>query len=122
MLTFAGGDPDAGDTVTYDVYFGTGATPPLVSANQAGTTYDPGTLSYNTKYYWKITAGDNHAASTTGPVWDFSTAGEWDPWAYDTNPHDGIIQKMEAIHAIQDYFSQKISKMQAIEVVMLYFG
>ena len=48
--------------------------------------------------------------------------GVWDPWAYDENPKDGIIQKMEAIHAIQDYFSGKISKMQAIQVVMLYFG
>ncbi|MBN2186059.1 MAG: hypothetical protein JW732_01245 [Dehalococcoidia bacterium] len=46
---------------------------------------------------------------------------EWDPWVYDEN-EDGIIQKMEAIHAIQDYFSGKISKMQAIQVVMLYFG
>ena len=49
-------------------------------------------------------------------------APEWDPWAYDTNPHDGIIQKMEAIHAIMDYFDGKISKMQAIQVIMLYFG
>ncbi|MBN2187561.1 MAG: hypothetical protein JW732_08990 [Dehalococcoidia bacterium] len=45
----------------------------------------------------------------------------FDPWAYDEN-QDGIIQKMEAIHAIQDYFSGKISKAQAIEVIMLYFG
>jgi len=120
-LGWTGGDPDAGDTVTYDVYFGTGATPPLVSEDQAGITYEPGTLNYNTKYYWKITAGDNHAASTIGPVWDFTTAGQWDPWAYDEN-QDVTIQKMEAIHAIQDYFSQEISKAQAIEVIMLYFG
>ena len=46
---------------------------------------------------------------------------EWDPWAYDGNS-DGVIQKMEAIHAIQDYFSHKVSKAQAIEVIMLYFG
>jgi len=46
---------------------------------------------------------------------------ERDPWVYDEN-EDGIIQKMEAIHAIQDYFSGKISKAQAIEVIMLYFG
>jgi len=44
-----------------------------------------------------------------------------DPWGYDENS-DGIIQKMEAIHAVMDYFSQKITKAQAIEVVMLYFG
>jgi len=45
----------------------------------------------------------------------------WDPWDYDEN-QDSIIQKMEAIHAIQDYFSGKISKMQTIQVIMLYFG
>jgi len=72
-LSWTGGDPNAGDTVTYDVYFGTSATPPLVSNDQPGTTYDPGTLAYNTKYYWKIVATDNHGASTLGPVWDFTT-------------------------------------------------
>jgi hypothetical protein len=73
-LSWTGGDPDAGDTVTYDVYFGTSETPPLVSNSQSGTTYDPGTLAYNTTYYWQIVATDNQGASTTGPLWDF-TAG-----------------------------------------------
>ncbi len=72
-LSWTGGDPDAGDTVTYDVYFGTSTTPPLVSNDQTGTTYDPGTMSYSTHYYWKIVASDNHGASTTGPLWDFTT-------------------------------------------------
>jgi hypothetical protein len=78
-LSWTGGDPDAGDTVTYDVYFGTSATPPLKEtigpypATQSSLTYDPGTLSDNTKYYWQIIATDNHAASTVGPVWDFTT-------------------------------------------------
>jgi hypothetical protein len=71
-LSWSGGDPDAGDTVTYDVYFGT-STPPLVSNDQSATTYDLGTLSYGTTYYWKIVATDNHGASTEGPIWDFTT-------------------------------------------------
>ena len=45
----------------------------------------------------------------------------WNPWAYDEDK-DGKIQKSEAIQAIQDYFSQKITKAQAIEVVTLYLG
>jgi len=45
----------------------------------------------------------------------------FDPWAYDGN-QDGVIQKTEVIHAIQDYSSQNITKAQAIEVAMLYFG
>jgi len=72
-LSWTGGDPNAGDTVAYDVYFGTSASPPLVSVDQSWNTYDPGTLGYNTKYYWKVVATDNHAASRTGPVWDFTT-------------------------------------------------
>ncbi len=75
-LSWTGGDPDSGDTVTYDVHFGTSVSPPLVSDNQAAITYDPGILSYNTKYYWKIVATDNHEASTSGPLWDFTTAAE----------------------------------------------
>jgi hypothetical protein len=57
----------------------------------------------------------------TVPVTLHVSAGQWDPWAYDEN-QDEIIQKMEAIHAIQDYFSQEITKAQAIEVIMLYFA
>jgi len=72
-LSWSGGDPDAEDTVTYDVYFGTSDPPPSVSNHQTGTTYDPGTLSYDTEYYWKIIATDNHGASIASPLWDFTT-------------------------------------------------
>src|SRR4030042_5122424 len=73
-LSWKGGDPDAGDTVTYDVYFGTSSSPPIVIHNQSGLNYDPGTLSYDTYYYWKIVAWDNHGATTKGPLWFFRTA------------------------------------------------
>ena len=72
-LGWTGGDPDAGDTVTYDVYFGTSSTPPLISNNQPWNNYYVGVLGFNTKYYWRIVATDNHGASTTGPLWDFTT-------------------------------------------------
>jgi hypothetical protein len=73
-LNWSAGDIDAGDVVTYDVYFGTSETMPLVSSNQSATTYDRGTLAYNTTYYWQIVATDDHGASTRGPLWDFTTA------------------------------------------------
>jgi len=70
-LNWNGGDPDIGDTVTYDVHFGTTSPPPLVAIGHSGTTFNPGTILPNTQYYWKIVAWDNHGASTPGPIWDF---------------------------------------------------
>jgi len=73
-ISWTGGDPDpTHDTVTYDVYFGTASTPPKVSGNQSKTSYDPGTLAYQTTYYWQIVAWDNHGASAAGPVWHYTT-------------------------------------------------
>ncbi len=79
-LSWTGGDPDSGDTVTYDVYFGTAATPPKVLSNTSATTYDPGTLLYSTTYHWKIVAWDNHGYSTQGPSWSFTTHVEQPPY------------------------------------------
>ncbi len=66
-----GGSP--GITITYDVYFGTASTPPKVSSNQSGTTYNLGTLAYSTKYYWKIVAWDEADNHSEGPIWTFTT-------------------------------------------------
>ncbi len=71
-LSWTGGDPN-GDTVTYDVYFGTSSPPPKVVSNQSSTSYDPGTMGYGTTYYWRIKAIDEYGASTLGPIWDFTT-------------------------------------------------
>jgi hypothetical protein len=73
ILSWTGGDPDPGDTVSYDVYFGVANPPPKVVSNQTETTYNPGTLNYGTAYYWSILAWDNHGASTLGPTWNFKT-------------------------------------------------
>jgi hypothetical protein len=68
-LSWSGGDLD-GDTVTYDVYFEAGDDTPdvLVSNDQTGITFDPGTLLLNTHYYWRIVAQDEHG-TTAGPTW-----------------------------------------------------
>ena len=71
-LSWLGGDPD-GDSVRYDVYFGTSSPPPKVVSNQSGSNYNPGTLEFGTKYYWKIVAWDEFGYSTTGPIWNFTT-------------------------------------------------
>jgi hypothetical protein len=74
MLGWQGGDPDAGDTVTYDVYLDTN-NPPLnkVSTNQTPISYQASGLAYGTKYYWKVISRDSYGAETEGPVWSFTT-------------------------------------------------
>jgi hypothetical protein len=75
-LGWSGGDPDSGDSVRYDVYFGTSSTPVLVSSNQSILTYNLGTLVYETAYFWRIVSWDSHDTSTKGPLWSFTTQSE----------------------------------------------
>ena len=56
----------------YDVYFGTSATPPLVSSNQAGTTYTP-TLAGGTTYYFKIVPKNGVGNASGCNTWSFTT-------------------------------------------------
>ena len=75
-ISWSGGDPDIGDSVTYDVYFGTNSSPSIVVSNQSTTSYDPGVLDYDTTYYWIVVAWDESNLSTTGVVWSFTTESE----------------------------------------------
>ncbi len=65
-LSWSFNDPDPGDLITYDVYFGPSSSPPLVVSNQPATNYLPGTLSSFTPYYWKIVARDQHHPHCSG--------------------------------------------------------
>ncbi len=71
-LSWSCNDPD-GDNLTYNVYFGNSSPPPLVSLNQEETTYDPGTMEYDTTYFWQIIAKDENSATTESPIWSFIT-------------------------------------------------
>jgi hypothetical protein len=71
-LLWTGGDPDAIDTVNYDVYFGTTSPPPLVQSDHPSSDYKP-TMAPETQYYWQIVAKDNWGLSTSGPVWEFTS-------------------------------------------------
>jgi hypothetical protein len=90
-LSWTGGDPEWYDTVYYDVYFEADDPTPdvLVSEDQTSTSYDPGTLEFETEYYWKIVAEDNNGAITTGPTWSFTTRGNEAPnTPSDPDPED----------------------------------
>ncbi len=70
-------DPES-DPVTYDVYYGTTASPPVMAVNRTATTYNAGTWNLTTHYYWKIVAKDGQGNETSSAVWDFRTRpGTW---------------------------------------------
>ncbi len=79
------------DANSHDVYFGTDSTPDSgeFQGNQPGTTFDPGTLSYNTTYYWRIDE-KNDTGTTTGDVWSFTTVPPLPGKATNPNPDNGV--------------------------------
>jgi hypothetical protein len=58
---------------SHDVYFGTTDPPPFVG-NQSGTSFDPGQMSAQQSYYWRIDEV-NAQGTTAGSVWSFTTRG-----------------------------------------------
>ena len=60
------------NTDSHDVYFGTSSSPAF-QGNQAGTTFDPGTLAFSTTYYWRVDEV-NANGTTSGSTWSFTTA------------------------------------------------
>ena len=68
-----------GDTLYYDVYFGTASEPPLVSASQPSQIFDPGTLENDTTYYWRIVVSDGKVANPESELWSFTTEEIPDP-------------------------------------------
>ncbi|MCD6236862.1 MAG: PKD domain-containing protein, partial [Thermoplasmata archaeon] len=80
VLSWDGGDPDSGDIVTYEIYFGESPDPPYYDtiskpATQIRITYSgldlP--LKEKTTYYWKIKAEDTQGHEVWGETWHFTT-------------------------------------------------
>ena len=58
---------------SYSLYFGTSSNPPLVqNANTLITSYNTGTLSPNTTYYWRVVAR-NSVGSNSSSTYRFTT-------------------------------------------------
>ena len=54
-LSWTCSDPE-NDPLTYDVWFGTSPTPPVVASSIATASYRPSAMQYNNTYYWKVEA------------------------------------------------------------------
>ena len=78
----------------YDVYFGTDSTPDSseLKGNQAGLSYEPGSLSNATTYYWRIDS-NNVAGTTAGNVWSFTTIAEPPAQVTGASPADGAVNQ-----------------------------
>ncbi len=59
------------DATSHDVYFGT-TSPGTFQGNLGSTAFDPGTLAYDTTYYWSIDE-KNATGTAAGAVWSFTT-------------------------------------------------
>ena len=90
-LRWKGTDPD-GDSLTYDLYFGTDATPTLRESGLNSESFDVSGLTGHTTYYWKVVVKDGKGKSSSSDVWNFVT-GDSTPsvsngdikWKYETD-------------------------------------
>jgi hypothetical protein len=61
----------ASGATSYNVFFGTSPSPPLVT-NTTATSYGPPALQINTVYYWTV-AAVNAAGTASSATWSFTT-------------------------------------------------
>lgn len=59
-------------TTNFVVYFGT-SSPGTLRGTQSSSSYDPGTMSNSTQYFWRIDS-QGPGGTRTGNVWSFTTA------------------------------------------------
>jgi hypothetical protein len=93
-LSWTGGDPDSGDVVTYDIYFGVYSPPPKVISNQSEESCGLETMNFSTTYFWQIVAWDNYDTSAVGPIWSFATEEKED----DVPPTVVIVRPKKALY------------------------
>lgn len=72
ILDWNGSDAD-NDIVAYDIYFGTTATPVLLSANVINSILADVAVNANTLYYWRVTTKDAKGNTSDSGVYQFIT-------------------------------------------------
>ena len=74
VLQWTGRDP-AGESLVYDVYFGSARRGiEKKSEGQAETRYTvPGPFERNAHYFWRVVARDRTGVSAPSPIWGFNT-------------------------------------------------
>jgi PQQ-like domain len=72
---------------SYDVYFGTSPTPPLLS-NTVNPSIAPGALSTGIAYYWRVVAKASSGANSS-EVWSFTTSRTAVPTVVSAMPNSG---------------------------------
>lgn len=69
-LSWTGSDAD-NDIASYDVYFGTTMTPPLLQASVVNAALTGATVTANTTYYWKIITKDSRGNTSDSGLYQF---------------------------------------------------
>jgi PKD repeat protein len=72
VLSWQCSDAD-GDPLTYDLYLGAEADPPLFLSSRITSCAVSSPLQYGTRYFWRVVALDGHGHSTSSQVWSFTT-------------------------------------------------
>ncbi|PQJ79370.1 hypothetical protein [Polaribacter porphyrae] len=70
-LTWNGGDADATDTLTYELYFGEGSNLSLIDDAISDKTYLV-TIDAGKTYSWKVNVKDQNGAKSIGQTWSFA--------------------------------------------------
>ncbi|AYA35932.1 DUF2012 domain-containing protein [Hymenobacter oligotrophus] len=68
-------DPDAGDSLRYDVvlYQSNSSQQQSLLSNSRDTTVQVSNLKFNTTYFWQVTVRDKAGETVRGDVWTFTT-------------------------------------------------
>jgi len=71
-IAWTSSDPDVGDELSYDIYFGA-SSPPVLYKRTRSTAVQIEQLDILQTYFWKIVAKDSRGGITEGPIWSFTT-------------------------------------------------